>query len=381
MLANFAYKIERKTLQSNPGRYESAEGGRVCLCGPLHSTEQTNNSSHLSGTNAVKTLALALASSLGALLLLTSQASAQSFSFSTNNPDGRMATASRPGPGPGSGANQETESADDFILSIQTFTTSATFTGLLPSGVSLGDVSQVRVEIYRVFPKDSDVDRTSGPPTFSTAQVPTRVNSPSDVEFFDRDSASGNLTFTTTLLAASFTAANSVDTGIHPKPNQTTLGDGPVTGEEVQFNVTFTTPFDLPADHYFFVPQVLLSDPNEHFLWLSAPRPIVAPGTPLTLDLQEWIRNADLDPDWLRVGTDIVGGTTFNATFSLSGVSIEGLVPCSGPVSGGTWKNHGQYVSTVAHVVEDFLEEGLITEEQAEAIVASAAESSCGSKK
>ena len=264
MLANFAYKIERKTLQSNPGRYESAEGGRVCLCGPLHPTEQTNNSSHLSGINAVKTLAMALASSLGALLLLTSQASAQSFSFSTNNPDGRMATASRPGPGPGSGANQETESADDFILSIQTFTTSATFTGLLPSGVSLGDVSQVRVEIYRVFPKDSDVDRTSGPPTFSTEQVPTRVNSPSDVEFFDRDSASGNLTFTTTLLAASFTAANSVDTGIHPKPNQTTLGDGPVTGEEVQFNVTFTTPFDLPADHYFFVPLWTDFRPGSH---------------------------------------------------------------------------------------------------------------------
>jgi hypothetical protein len=35
-----------------------------------------------------------------------------------------------------------------------------------------------------------------------------------------------------------------------------------------------------------------------------------------------WIRNADLDPDWLRVGTDIVGGSpppTFNGTFSLWG--------------------------------------------------------------
>jgi len=39
-------------------------------------------------------------------------------------------------------------------------------------------------------------------------------------------------------------------------------------------------------------------------------------------DLQTWIRNADLDPDWLRVGTDIVGGTpppTFNGSFSLRG--------------------------------------------------------------
>ena len=32
-----------------------------------------------------------------------------------------------------------------------------------------------------------------------------------------------------------------------------------------------------------------------------------------------WIRNSNLDPDWLRVGTDIVGGTTFNGTFSLIG--------------------------------------------------------------
>jgi hypothetical protein len=34
-----------------------------------------------------------------------------------------------------------------------------------------------------------------------------------------------------------------------------------------------------------------------------------------------WIRNADLEPDWLRVGTDIVGDTTFNGSFSLSGTT------------------------------------------------------------
>src|SRR5262249_5480256 len=127
--------------------------------------------------------ALVAAAGLGALLLASqastrSLASAQAFSFSTGNPDGKMATASRPGPS--SGANQETESADDFVLSDQTALTSASFTGLLPAGVSLSDVTQIRVEIYRVFPNDSDVGRTSGPPLFSTAQVPTRVNSPSD---------------------------------------------------------------------------------------------------------------------------------------------------------------------------------------------------------
>jgi hypothetical protein len=84
--------------------------------------------------------------------------------------------------------------------------------------------------------------------------------------------------------------------------------------------VTFATPFDLPADHYFFVPQVLLINADDHFLWLSAPKPIVPPGTPFMLDLQEWIRNADLDPDWLRVANDIIGSPpAFNAAFSLTG--------------------------------------------------------------
>jgi hypothetical protein len=242
------------------------------------------------------------------------------FFFSTGDPDGKMATASRPG----SAGKLEIESADDFVLTKETSLTNATFTGLLPTGASLSDVVDVRIEIYRVFPKDSDVGRTSGPPTFSTGQVPTRVNSPSDVELDDRSASAHTLTFTPGIIASTFTANNSVLNGIFPKPNQTTGGDQAVTGQEVQFNVTFTKPFDLPADHYFFVPQVELSSSGD-FFWLSSPKPIVSPGTPFPAgftDLQEWIRNENLAPDWLRVGTDIVGGSpapTFNAAFSLSG--------------------------------------------------------------
>jgi hypothetical protein len=123
-----------------------------------------------------------------------------------------------------------------------------------------------------------------------------------------------------------FTAANSVQPGgIHPQPGQTTGGNGPLTGEEVRFNITFTQPFDLPANHYFFVPQVEVSDPTGNFYWLSAPRPIVPPGTPFPpgfTDLQEWTRDQFLEPDWLRVGTDIVGAGTFNATFSVMGNTV-----------------------------------------------------------
>jgi hypothetical protein len=240
------------------------------------------------------------------------------FFFSTGTPDGKIATAARPDIGV-----FEIESADDFIATTPIQINSATFTGLLTGATPT--VGQVVVEIYRVFPKDSDVGRTSGPPTFSTAQVPTRVNSPSDVAFDSRDIAGGTLSFTTSVLNSAFAVLNSVQPGgIHPSPNQTTGGDGPITGSEVQFNITFTTPFVLPADHYFFVPQVEVSGGN--FLWLSAPRPIVAPGTPFAPDLQSWTRDAALDPDWLRVGTDIVGGQpapTFNATFSLTGIVPE----------------------------------------------------------
>lgn len=246
---------------------------------------------------------------LGSVIALDCVSSAQVFNFSTGLPDGRMATASRPG----SSGVIEIESADDFILASQTTIDQATFYGLLPTDTPLSSVTQVIVEIYRVFPLDS-----TNPPS---GNVPTRANSPSDNAFDSRDSAS-NLTFTGTVLGA-FTAGNSVVNGINKMPGQTTGGEGAVTGEEVLFNVTFTTPFTLPADHYFFIPQVKLSSGN--FLWLSAPKPIVAPGTPFSPDLQSWIRNETLAPDWLRIGTDIVGGTTpptFNGTFSLSGTVV-----------------------------------------------------------
>ena len=82
----------------------------------------------------------------------------------------------------------------------------------------------------------------------------------------------------------------------------------------------------LPGDHYFFRPEVQLT--NGNFLWLSAAKPIAGPGPgfpPGFTDLQTWIRNDDLAPDWLRIGTDIIGGTNpiqHNASFSLSGEAV-----------------------------------------------------------
>ena len=242
-------------------------------------------------------------------ILSAAPAWADPFSFSTGNVTNQIAVASRPS----SAGKTEIEAADDFVTTQQTTITGASFTGLLVGlpNAGLPTIGEVVIEMYRVFPLDSNTARTPN--------VPTRTNSPSDIAFSSRDSATaGELSFATSVLSTTFTTLNSVQPGgIHPKPTQTTGGNGSLTGSEVQFNITFTNPFVLPADHFFFIPQVKVTGGD--FYWLSGTRPIVAPGTPFAPDLQSWIRDADLDPDWLRVGTDIIGAGTFNQAFTLSG--------------------------------------------------------------
>jgi hypothetical protein len=238
-------------------------------------------------------------------------ASADTVVFSSGSPDGLIATASRPA----SAGKIEIETADDFFLTQTTSITGGSFTGLVPNGSTIEGVT---IEFYHLFPVDS------GP---FDGNVLTRVNSPSDVEFDSRSTTSSNLSFSTKVLSPTFTAANSVVNGIHPMPNQFTGGEGSVTGQEMEFDFTID-PETLAAGHFFFVPQVELSTGD--FLWLSAPKPIVAPGTPFpagVTDLQTWIRNEALTPDWSRVGTDITHQGPFNASFSLSGTAVP--EPCT----------------------------------------------------
>lgn len=241
---------------------------------------------------------------LSVTALLTLPAAANNlFFFTTGNPDGQMATLSRVA----STGKIQTETADDFFLTQGSTTlTQATFIGLIPTGLPLNSITQVEIEFYHVFPKDS------GP--FDN-RVTTRTNSPADVEIASatRDSAAGTLSYSVTLLNPTFPAANSVVGGINTFPNQFTGGEGPVTGQEVLISVNFNTPIGLPADHYFFRPEALVNSGD--FLWLSAPK------GQFTGDLQTWIRNDDLAPDWSRVGTDITRQGPFDASFSLSGTT------------------------------------------------------------
>jgi hypothetical protein len=183
--------------------------------------------------------------------------------------------------------------------------------------------------LYHVFPADS-VNPPSG-------NVPSRQNSPADVEIgtVTRDGSAGTLAFNKSLVNSSFMVTSTVVKQLKPK----TGGEGTATGEEVQIAITFTPPIFLPApppplNHYFFRPEAQVTGGN--FLYLSAPRPLTPPL--FTGDLQAWIRNTNLKPDWLRIGTDIIDGSpapTFNMTFSLSGntvpnAGIPGQANCRG---------------------------------------------------
>jgi hypothetical protein len=88
----------------------------------------------------------------------------------------------------------------------------------------------------------------------------------------------------------------------------------------------------------------------------------------------------DSDGDGVPDDRDECPDTQPGAIVDANGCSIDDLVPCAGPASGGRWKNHGEYVSSVVKTAEAFVAARLITTGQKDAIVAAAARSSCGKK-
>jgi len=101
----------------------------------------------------------------------------------------------------------QTETADDFILSQSMVINSATFTGLLPMGSVTRKIDIVEIEIYHVFPADS-----ANPPS---GNVPTRDNSPADVEINSATRDSSDSSSALPDVVSPFTVMNSVVTGIN----------------------------------------------------------------------------------------------------------------------------------------------------------------------
>src|SRR5262249_27064169 len=87
----------------------------------------------------------------------------------------------------------------------------------------------------------------------------------------------------------------------------------------------------------------------------------------------------DSDHDGVTNNLDNCPGTPAGETVDGNGCSVSQLCPCAGPF--GTtepWKNHGQFVSCVAHTAENFVGAGLITAAQKDALTSAAGQSSCG---
>lgn len=90
--------------------------------------------------------------------------------------------------------------------------------------------------------------------------------------------------------------------------------------------------------------------------------------------------DTDIDGDGVANGSDLCAATPLGGFVNPSnGCTIAQLCPCDGPRgTTSSWKNHGKYVSCVAHAANDFRDAGLISDSEHGDIVSAAGGSACG---
>jgi hypothetical protein len=86
----------------------------------------------------------------------------------------------------------------------------------------------------------------------------------------------------------------------------------------------------------------------------------------------------DTDGDGVPDARDRCTATAFGTAVNSDGCSPDQVVMCAGPAIGGAWKNHGAYLSAYAKVLNQFVKDGVITEDQKDALMDDAAVSTCG---
>ncbi len=91
-------------------------------------------------------------------------------------------------------------------------------------------------------------------------------------------------------------------------------------------------------------------------------------------------RIVDSDGDGVLDDQDQCPNSPPGAVVDEHGCSIEQIAPCEGPRPGVKWKNHGQYVTSIAKLVSQFVGQGLLSESEGERIALAAARSNCGKK-
>jgi hypothetical protein len=88
----------------------------------------------------------------------------------------------------------------------------------------------------------------------------------------------------------------------------------------------------------------------------------------------------DDDGDGISDSEDACPGTTSGVNVDMDGCSGEQNVDLACRCD-NDWKNHGEYVSCVAHAAQEQVEAGLISEAEKGVIVSNTAKSGCGKKK
>ncbi|MCB9676193.1 MAG: thrombospondin type 3 repeat-containing protein [Alphaproteobacteria bacterium] len=84
----------------------------------------------------------------------------------------------------------------------------------------------------------------------------------------------------------------------------------------------------------------------------------------------------DGDLDGVPDVVDACADTPLGEAVDGEGCSVDQRCPCD-----QAWKNHGAYRSCVAHVLEDLVDTGALTEDEADAIGSAAGQSSCGKRR
>ena len=158
--------------------------------------------------------------------------------------------------------------------------------------------------------------------------------------------------------------------------------------EPVLIRLVFTNPIPvIPEQPYFFVPYVAEGDNAAAALGADTyPRGdswIASGPAPIDFWFREYAdlsgdcdRDADGIPDEMDSCPDSPAGGVVNS----SGCSISDLAPCAGPFSGGTWKNHSEYVNAIKAIANDFVRLGLISNQEKNLIHQAAASADCGKK-
>jgi len=106
---------------------------------------------------------------------------------------------------------------------------------------------------------------------------------------------------------------------------------------------------------------------------------IASPSTQFVMD-NLVVSGMDSDGDGVPDDQDQCPDTLSGAVVNEHGCSIDQLVPCAGPATGGTWRNHRQYVAALIAAADAFLAGGLITADERDAVVRAARRSDCGKK-